>query len=69
LAELQSRWLARVGARRHIPPLAVLHVDLGSAWQARGEQAAAKAHFARAATLAPDYEEALQGWAQANRHE
>ena len=61
LNDLAPRWRQRVGARVDTPPLAVLHVDLGRTWLARGERAAAAAHFTRALRLAPNYPDAARG--------
>jgi hypothetical protein len=64
LKDFDRRWRERVGSRVDIPPLAVLHVDLGRAWLARGESAAAAAHFTRALRLAPEYRDAAHGLLQ-----
>jgi tetratricopeptide (TPR) repeat protein len=69
LREFSARWRERVGAHTEIPPLAVLHCDLGRAWQAQGEARAAAAHFARAVTLAPGYAEAVRGWRETHANE
>ena len=66
LNDFDRRWRQRVGNQVEIPPLAVLHVDLGRSWLGRGEPAAAAAHFMQALRLAPEYREAAHGLLQAH---
>ncbi|HVS53770.1 MAG TPA: hypothetical protein VHD62_15550 [Opitutaceae bacterium] len=62
LEALSARWHERIGAHTEIPPLAVLHFELGRAWLDRGESRAAAAHFARALTLAPTFADAARAY-------
>ncbi len=67
LAQSDDAWRRRVGASTQISPLALLHFDLGRAWQQRGKPRAARAHFARAIKLAPDFAAALQAYQETRR--
>ncbi|MEO5960076.1 MAG: hypothetical protein ABIZ49_11550, partial [Opitutaceae bacterium] len=62
LDELDPAWRLRVGDRRNIPPLAVLHYDLGRTWQQRAQLPAARAHYLRALALAPTFAEAERAY-------
>ncbi len=65
LRQLDARLRDRVGSQTDVPPLAVMHVDLGRAWLARGERSAALAHFKRALILSPHYAEAAYEYQRA----
>ena len=67
LRVLDARLRQRLGDRTDIPPAAVMQVDLGRTWMQRGERTAALAHFAQALALAPDYDEAKQGYLSAKQ--
>lgn len=58
ISRLEIRWRARIGTRTSIPPVAVMHSDIGMGWLQRGQRAPAAAHFKRAFQLAPEFTEA-----------
>jgi tetratricopeptide (TPR) repeat protein len=62
LEEIDPAWRQRVGNRKGIPPLAMLHYDLGRTWQQRAQLPAARAHYLRALALAPTFDEARSAY-------
>lgn len=69
LIESSDRQIAaRLGeAGKDVPPLAIMHVDLGRQWLRLGDPHPARAHFAAALALAPNYTEAKDGYRQTLR--